>query len=74
MMNVSVSAGLVLLHRLPCHIHQRQEVELMCPSQAMASLQEVQVQGHLGQGEWRRSNHIESHLGSYFWEDEHNVM
>lgn len=40
--------GMELRHRLPRHLHQRQEMELLCPSPAMAPLQEVQRHGHLG--------------------------
>lgn len=43
-----VSAGMDLRHRLPSHLHQRQEVELLCPSQAMAPPQEVCGHGLLG--------------------------
>lgn len=42
--------GLDLCHRFPSHLHQRQEMELVRPSPAMDSLQEIQSQGHLGQG------------------------
>ncbi|MED6287339.1 hypothetical protein CHARACLAT_015403 [Characodon lateralis] len=46
--NVFAFAGVDICHGFSCHLHQRKEVELLCPSQAMAPLQEVQRHGHLG--------------------------
>ena len=48
----SYISGVDIRHRLPCHLHKRQEVELVRAEAEVDPVQEIQVPGHLGQG-WR---------------------
>lgn len=48
-------SGVDLRHRLPGHLHERQEVEFLRAAAAVASAQEIQVPGHLGQGRGARA-------------------
>lgn len=41
--------GMDVCHGLSCHLHQGQEMELLCAAAEVDSLQEIQVPGHLGQ-------------------------
>lgn len=48
-------SGVDLRHRLPGHLHERQEVEFLRAAAAVAPAQEIQVPGHLGQGRGARA-------------------
>ena len=43
-------SGLDICHRLPCRLHEGQEVEFLRAAPAVDPVQEIQVSGRLGQG------------------------